>query len=262
MTLLFHRINTLEALSRVWHKTQAVELDVTAIAGQLVVVHNKDYQIDIATMEHLSWDELQEINPRIPLLTDYIAKAAPAEITMFIEAKGSSVTIASTVAAGIVECVSAAVKKGLFKNTGKTLTPQVVLHGFSIEAMLHAQRTIHENNLPIQIGLGWTSSLAHVHDAATTESAIAHVKKISGLDDAQVAALSPQEWIAQGLQVCRTYGFEIIGTHKDAITPEVVEAAHKAGVQLDAFVATSREDVDRMQKLGVDITTCEPSLYE
>jgi glycerophosphoryl diester phosphodiesterase len=251
MEIIFHRINTLAKLSSVWHQTETVEIDVSLVDGRLAVVHPKDYEMDMADLEQLSWKNLREHNSHIPLLSEYLAEATRAGIGMFIETKGSTSEIAKQVAQGILEAVMAA----------HYPTSKVILHGFSIEAMLHAQSIMKKVGTTLPIGLGWTSSQTHAQAQSATATALSHVEAISGFSMAQIQALNAHDWNLQGVAVCAHYGFTALCVHKSTITKELTTAAHDAGIKVFAFVAEKPGELSYLQRLGTDTIICEPNTF-
>lgn len=239
-----------------------VELDVTEIGGQYAVVHNKDYGIDLAKMEALSWDDVLAADESIPLFSDYLAVATRAGTGLFVEAKGSTDDVATRVTEAIVKAVVEAVKTGTVRHGTHGTTPTIILHGFSIAALAHAHAYMQKEDLSLPIGLGWTSSVAHAHENDAGMKAIAEVMRLRKCTAADVEKLSEVEWALAGIEVCVAQGFSMLCMHKSVVTRTLVDAAHNAGLLLDAFVVTNATEIATLRAAGVDTVTCEPSLYE
>jgi glycerophosphoryl diester phosphodiesterase len=259
MSVIFHRINTLARLSSVWHQTDTVELDVTAVQGGLIVAHHKDYGLDLAALEQMSWHAVLEMNPHIPLFREYLAIAAHAGVGMFVEAKGSTAEMAARVVEEIIIAIAEQRIAGLFTTHPDYPQTQIILHGFSIEGLRHAQDIMKTVNEKIHIGLGWTSSPQYAKENAGTATELTHVESVSGYSMDKIQQMSVAEWNLQGVAICKHYGFEILCVHKSGVTKELTDAAHAAELKLFAFVGTEQEDIDYLTALRTDRIICEPS---
>ena len=262
MNIILHRINTLAKLSGVWHKAQTVELDVTEIGGQFAVAHNKDYHMDLAALEAISLKEAQAMDNRIPLFVNYLTRAVEAGTGLFIEAKGSTDAVASRVAEAIVMAVAAAKERGSIQEDENGLVPTIILHSFSIPALKHAKHIMKSLNTRFPVGLGWTSSIAHAKETASTTLVITEVARMRGCAAVQIERMTPEEWAMAAINICSANNFDIVCVHKSVVTRELVNAAHDAHLRVDSFVITDKNEIGQLLQMGVDSLTCEPNIYE
>lgn len=247
--------NSFEALREQYGA--AHELDVFMLRdGTLAVLHNADVKgahLTQKQVEAMTLDELESLHVvdrstsqeggAIPLAREYLFNAYDRGIDMTIEVKASSPARAKLTVRALIDEIAAMDMEGVFGKSRDYLTNKVGIHSFSVEALQAAGDALSVHGLDIRRGLFWASAPERAEEMEISRTA----REFVGYTSDQYG-----QWAELGIEAASRLGCRSINLFRTTITPEIVQRAHDAGLEVYAWVVNDDLEAGRLLEMGVD----------